>query len=283
MKHRKNQSLTAEETARLRGMTMEELLAELDAKAEAAGGLLEEDVIRAYLDALDEKAPVLPEFDPKASFADFRETHSELLRRNDECVPRRPVCRRRSKVLRTVAIAAILSALMLSAAFATEITQALHAIADGVFSFENVQAEPQSGRMDLPEPQKDGYSSLEEALSDYDLGALVPTWIPSRFAATDIMLKTSELVSKFYGSYGAEDQELEISVTYHEDVPAVTAFELNEDDEPELYPVNGVDYYIARNAERVCVIWQTADCTCRIAGDITREEARQMVDSIGAK
>ena len=83
--------------------------------------------------------------------------------------------------------------------------------------------------------------------------------------------------------YGAEDQNLRVSITYSPDTPMAEAFELNEDQEPELYTRDGVDYYIANNVDQVCVIWQAANCTCKVTGDITREEARQMVDSIGLK
>ena len=49
----------------------------------------------------------------------------------------------------------------------------------------------------------------------------------------------------------------------------------------EVYEVNGVEYYIVRNNKRLKALWLTGSYECFISGEVTIEEMKAMIDSIG--
>ncbi len=56
--------------------------------------------------------------------------------------------------------------------------------------------------------------------------------------------------------------------------------EANED-VLEVYEANGVEYYIVRNNKQLKTLWITGPYECFIAGEVTIEEMKAMIDSIG--
>ena len=49
----------------------------------------------------------------------------------------------------------------------------------------------------------------------------------------------------------------------------------------EIYEVNGITYYIMCNNSRLKAMWLAGPYECYIAGDLTVEEIKVMINSIG--
>jgi hypothetical protein len=121
--------------------------------------------------------------------------------------------------------------------------------------------------------------SLYKTLDDYEItDRLAPTWLPDEFSLFDLSIfalaDRTVIVALFIdGSRVLTIQIVKLlGFTFHD-------YEKDET-EIELYPHNDIDHYIMMNNERVVVVWSTGDYECSIIGDITKDEARQMIDSI---
>ena len=135
----------------------------------------------------------------------------------------------------------------------------------------------------VSEPSSDNdmdHTSLQELLKMYDIPAeIVPTWVPEGFEIEKVESDVSPVQEVFRAFYINNDRELSIYVrTYLQGDPPKT--EIN-DDLVELYEVSGIQYYIFSNYEQSRVVWLNGSYQCNISGDISIEELKMMVDSIG--
>ena len=123
------------------------------------------------------------------------------------------------------------------------------------------------------------YNSLQEALIEFGINQkLVPTWIPDGYILAEVEVFRNPAEKSFYAEYLKNEDYLQISIRQRmgSDPEQV---EKNEDF-IEAYIANGVAYYIVQNNRRIQVTWVVGDFEGTIAGDITVEEAKLMINSI---
>ena len=132
-----------------------------------------------------------------------------------------------------------------------------------------------------PSPNNDGeYTSLQDLLMRNKIDSdIVPAWIPDGFVLT----KCEEVVSpdqKICRAYYTNDgKNLMILVqSYISSDPYSVEI---EDDVIEIYEVSGVKYYIFSNVSQLCFVWTVDSYECNVSGDISVDEAKKMIDSIG--
>ena len=132
-----------------------------------------------------------------------------------------------------------------------------------------------------PSPNNDGeYTSLQDLLMRNKIDSdIVPAWIPDGFVLT----KCEEVVSpdqKICRAYYTNDgKNLMILVqSYISSDPYSVEI---EDDVIEIYEVSGVKYYIFSNVSQVRFVWTVDSYECNVSGDISIDEAKKMIDSIG--
>lgn len=139
----------------------------------------------------------------------------------------------------------------------------------------------ESAEMSEPAPtHKEEFGSLQELLADCKRDAsIVPTWIPEGFVLDKIERDMTPVQEIYRALYLNGDKELRVRVQNY----ISTEFQKieTEDDFSEIYPVDGTDYYIFENDEQIQVVWIKDSYECNISGDISVEEAVQMIDSIG--
>ena len=136
---------------------------------------------------------------------------------------------------------------------------------------------------DVSEPVVDDgleYSSMQDILRrnnvDYNI---VPNWIPDGF----ILESTKKLITPnqevYIGRYLNGEQELFIRVQNHigQDFQIVEI----EEDYSEIYPYAGVDYYLFENIDQSRAFWVVGSYECIISGDLSIDELKLMIDSIG--
>lgn len=134
-----------------------------------------------------------------------------------------------------------------------------------------------------PSPEKTNhYSSLQEAIVAAGLrNDVLPAWIPERFELDYITVHETPSQINFRAFYYCGDNSLNICIqTYGGADP--THVEINE--EPlEIYETSGTEFYIFRNLDQVRAAWIEGNHECYISGDLTIEELKRMIDSIGKK
>lgn len=124
------------------------------------------------------------------------------------------------------------------------------------------------------------YNSLQELLAETNRETnLVPTWIPDRYTLMDITVDENPMRKTYAAIYTGADSMLMITVkSYIAADPE--KIEINED-LLEVYKAKNTEYYIFSNFEKLRVVWLDGSYECNISGDLTVEEMKTMIDSIG--
>lgn len=136
---------------------------------------------------------------------------------------------------------------------------------------------------ELSEPtpdHKDEFTSLLELLAFYKRNPdIVPTWIPDGFVLEKIEQDITPLQEIYWAYYVNTESALTIRVqTYlSEDNYSLEIEEGN----PEIYTVSGNEYYLLINKDQIRAAWVSDNYQCSISGDLTIDEIKMMIDSIG--
>ena len=132
-----------------------------------------------------------------------------------------------------------------------------------------------------PSPDdQDVYNSLQELLYENNRDPnLVPSWIPEGFVLENLEKEATPIEEIYIAFYLNGEKQLLIRVrSYLQGDPEKA--EINED-LLEIYEVSGVQYYIFSNMGQMRVVWIKGSYQCNISGDLSMEEMKQMIDSIG--
>lgn len=188
-----------------------------------------------------------------------------------------------NRIFRTVA--AVL-AIVLIVTLGTSVTaEALHIDIWGrlatwtkeIFQFSD---NPQGTTVTNPEKENNvALNSLQDALTQYTIAEkLIPTWLPDGYTDKDLNVRNSPKVRNINAIYEKNGSELIIKIrqTIGVQAPQVE----KNDDFLELYVVDGVEYYIFSNNAMLQAVWSIGEFECLIAGKITVEEMKMMIDSI---
>lgn len=123
------------------------------------------------------------------------------------------------------------------------------------------------------------YDTLQDALLDNEITEnLVPTWLPERFQLDDISITQSPKKDTYRATYISGDQTLRITIqNYLEGVPVYVE---QGEGLVEEYNVDGITYYLFENNDYFQGVWVVDTYECYIAGDVTIDELKMMLDSI---
>lgn len=140
-----------------------------------------------------------------------------------------------------------------------------------------------SENADITEPAAEDdleYTSLQDMLErnnrPYDM---VPTWIPDGFVLKKIEKNETPIKEIYLAYYVNKSETLSIRVQNYLSTE-VQNIEV-EDDFSEIYTVSEIDYYIFENIDQIQAIWIVGSYECNISGNITLEEIKMMIESIG--
>jgi hypothetical protein len=235
------------------------------------------ELVEQHLKVLQDRAPVMTDYDESSEFARLQNEHSGLF--DEDIDSRTPNVKRRKKAVRflritEVAVAAVLCLTISANAFDFNPIKMLINWMEDVLQ---VQSGP-SGIMELPEGSGNEYKSLEDALASKgaDSGEC-PTWIPADYSLLNVSVKSSELVTDFVAYYLSNRGDIIIEVT---------KFNSNWNGTSEknpggyIYEHSGYEYYIVSNLEDSKAGWTSGSSTYLINGKITENEIKKMIDSI---
>ncbi|MGM9627710.1 MAG: DUF4367 domain-containing protein [Faecousia sp.] len=132
-----------------------------------------------------------------------------------------------------------------------------------------------------PSPNYDGeYTSLQNLLKRNKINSdIVPAWIPDGFVLTKCEKDVTPTQQVYIAYYTNDDKNLMIQVqSYISSDPYNVEI---EDGVIEIYEVSGVKYYIFSNISQLCFVWTVDSYECNVSGDISIDDAKKMIDSIG--
>lgn len=132
-----------------------------------------------------------------------------------------------------------------------------------------------------PSPEDvEAYTSLYAALADNNRNPdIVPTQIPSQFVLEKIEVDITPVQEVYRAFYLNGDEELRIRVQNYLSHD-FQKLEINGG-YSETYLVSDVVYYLFDNMEQNRAVWTVDSYECIISGDLSIEEIKLMIDSIG--
>ena len=264
---------------RLREKPLSELMEELEQMSSISEYDCDIDLICAYLDVLEEKAPVLPKgYDPATEYEKFKENHSELFD-----VPAAPLPEKapagKSRFIRLKQTLVTFAALFCVVVFVADASGA--GVLDRLIEWgsETFSLRPASGVMELEVAGENGFHSLQEALEFYEVTEpAIPTWIPGRYTIDKITILESNNILIISGKYVAGEDEILIrnAISYDEDF----RFEEDWGGEHTLHEANGLVFILSKNFDEERAVWAANDYTYSVSGTISEKELKRMLDSI---
>jgi len=121
--------------------------------------------------------------------------------------------------------------------------------------------------------------SLHEALEEHGITDLVaPTWLPDGFTLSELHANDLPGMMFFVAFYEYDDLTLIIQISKVSEY-TTSLFEKDEG-EPEIFRRNNIDHHFMTNDGRLVVVWATGDFENAIFGDISVNQAKEMISSI---
>lgn len=139
-----------------------------------------------------------------------------------------------------------------------------------------------SGTMEFTEPDISGYLSLREAVQERTDLPMVPNWIPAEYAIDEIYQLQSEKADTLSALYQNGDKSILIRVFQYKNPEDIPDFWVEKDatENKDIYMSHGIEYAISENYDRIQVIWENGCYVGNITGDISKADAKKMIDSI---
>ncbi len=232
------------------------------------------ELVAAYLDALEKKAPMPEPPDAQAAEADFRRRLGAVKPDQEAQPPKR----RRYRLPITVAAAiALLFALMLCAqAAGFDIFGGLARWTSETFHFAPPAQEAEISPY---------YETLRQTLKENGiLGTLAPKWYPEGFVGLEPEVeknKVSTYVSTKFRN--KEEKEFTVAITWqpHLDGIAPRVYE-KDDTSVEVYTSGEKSFYLFANSEDTTwAVWSEGGFEESIRGELSVDEIKKIIDSIG--
>lgn len=257
----------------------QELLQEIEQILATSSSVdIDTDKLEAYLDILQERAPVMEDYDAKAEWEKTKVQHPLLFAPEPAKRPKKADARKWFRSVRAVEIAvAVALCLMITAnAFGYNPIRQFLDWADGII---RVYSNP-SGEMELPPDDPNEYHSLAEALAAYDIDPdSCPTWIPEDYALKAVTVRDSDGLLRISGTYMGDRGELIIRVTLHiEDNYWGNLVE--RDESGSIRVIENKEFLVVTNANRSKIGWVQGNCFYEVNGLLTEDEINEMLKSI---
>lgn len=264
---------------RLREKPLSELMEELEQMSSISEYDCDIDLICAYLDVLEEKAPVLPKgYDPAAEYEKFKENHSELFDVLAAPLPEKAPAGK-SRFVRLKQTLVTFAALFCVVVFVADASGA--GVLDRLIEWgsETFSLRPASGVMELEVAGENGFHSLQEALEFYEVTEpAIPTWIPGKYSIDKVVVLESGDSDIVSGRYVADDDTFFIRVIIGNN--KTFTFEEDYTEEHTIYTTGEVAFIFSTNFEEKRVVWTVGDYMYSINGAIAEDELQKMLDSI---
>lgn len=268
-------------------MTTEELEQILRLDAEAPAGQASDGELLLYVMEVLAKRKQNSENPGKTALEAWESFQQHYLPNGEDCVihtqeSEKPIKSGRSWLRRlTAAAAVIVLAVGLSVTAKAfewqEIWDVVARWAKETFSF-TTETGPQTTEPATEDIQQ--YQSFQDVLNKADERFDdVPTWIPEGYELADIRIDENPMQKTYIARYDKGEARLRIGVKSFiaEDPEKI---EINED-LIEIYEYSGIEYYIFSNMDQKQVVWIKGSYECYISGDLTVDEIKKMIDSIG--
>ena len=151
-----------------------------------------------------------------------------------------------------------------------------------VWSKEFFHFEDESSETRETDPAKQDdfeYGSLQEALDGMGIRQrLAPSWLPEGFLLDELFVFRSPKENSISAKYTNSDTEIRVSI--RQLIDGIPEEIEKSEDYIMAYDANGVTYFIFENNKLLQAVWVIKECECFIAGELTIDEMKAIIDSI---
>ncbi len=119
-----------------------------------------------------------------------------------------------------------------------------------------------------------------QKLEELEITTLMPSWMPDGFALERVDSKIERSHDRWaVGMYTYGDRQLQIAVI--KDISFGCNMWIEKDErEPEIYERGGMSFYVMDNLKRAVVQWFDPPYKISMTGHVSRDELKQMIDSM---
>ena len=210
------------------------------------------------------------------AYQDFQQHYIPLV--EDESAPKR-----KATIITFRRIAAVAASLVLVFSLTTtanafsfrDVWNAVVTWAQETFSFS-------MGSEDREPTVTDGlsYSDFHELLKQYKVDFnLVPQYIPEGYSLSDFFVDENPMQKTYIAIYENDGTTLKISIRSFSDAEPEQIEKSNN--LTEVYSRSGINYYLFSNYENNRAAWIWNGYECYISGELSIDEMKTMIDSIG--
>ena len=197
--------------------------------------------------------------------------------RESEQPKRRPILHLRKLTAAAAVLLVVVFGSVTAKAFGVNVWQIVATWAQETFHLGT------EGKTDVDAPKGNDeleYESLLDAFPSANGSPdVIPTWIPDRYELSKIVVDEAPAHKKYFAVYN--DCEICLTITiqlYLEDNP----HQIEQGEGlVEIYKIGGIDYYLFSNLNQSQAAWINSDYECLISGELTIDELKTMIDSIG--
>lgn len=142
----------------------------------------------------------------------------------------------------------------------------------GEMPYATIRANP------LEEGETAYYDTLQDAVDAFGITEpVVPQWVPERFELSEVIAKNRSDGLLIYADYKCDDGYFQVR---YKETTDLDFRSLEKEAEVELYSYNQIDHYLTTDMERWKATWQNGELECRISGDISEWEIKDVIESI---
>ncbi len=125
------------------------------------------------------------------------------------------------------------------------------------------------------------YAGLRDALDKLSIPTtLIPTWLPDGYEETKVEIYENPLQRRVYAEYLTDMDLISIRITDHLGQDPMQTEQSGS--LLEVYPLDGIDYYIFENHDRLSATWIIQSYECQIYCTTSVDDIKLMIDSIGS-
>ena len=123
------------------------------------------------------------------------------------------------------------------------------------------------------------YKGLEDAMDAAGMeGCKIPRWLPEGYEEESVHVLRDIQKRSVVARYERGEERILIQICVYI-VGAPLRIE-RDDTYMEIYTVNGVDYYLFNNVDRLCAAWLVGSYEYYMSGPLTLDEMKKMIDSV---
>ena len=242
------------------------------------------EIFHAAQELLEERAPLEEDADPAPAAETFVRKHADLLAGTDVLAdePRKQKMNtRRFPFGRVLAAAALIAAVIVTAAYATQ-RNPFQAVADwGELLVRSIVWGP-SGDLTATSGNSE-YPTLEDALAAVGAEDVQKiTWIPSRFQLSTVTVQTNMATGQddfeLWAFYESEDGSLVYNILNTEN--GNYKYGIEKTPGCTILTLNGMEYYVVDNNGNVQVEWTKDGYSYMFAGDLSEKEIEYTIQSL---